>query len=128
MLHTQKFTEKIVASREETIKKFMFFFTYINGVVDIFIVDERKAPWPPSLVVVDHLDLLNWTVLWEQLPDLLLTSVQTQTKYTDHPAWAGVELRSKRRHTGYNARLLLANFTAIQGSQSLQNLVAISQR
>ena len=70
-------------------------FTYIDGVVGIFIVDESKAPRPSRLMIVDDLDLLDRSVLREHLPDLLLPCVQAQPKHTNNSTWTGVELRVK---------------------------------
>ena len=73
--------------------KGIYLFTYIDGVVSVFIVDESKPPRPSRLMIVDDLDLLNWAVLREHLPHLLLSRVQAQAKHTNNSTRTGVELR-----------------------------------
>ena len=95
MLNTE-IREKGREPRDKAVKKFPFliFFssTYIDCIISVFIVYESESPRAPCLVVVDDLDLLDWSILREQLPYLLLPCVQAKAKHAYHSARAGVEL------------------------------------
>ena len=69
-----------------------YYGAHINGIFNVFIVDESKAPRLASLVVIDHLQILHRSILGEEVPQLFFTGIETKSKHTQHSVRTRVEL------------------------------------
>lgn len=59
--------------------------TYLHSILDITEVKESKSPWSASLMVINHLHLLQWAISTEHLTQISLLCIQTQTEHTNAP-------------------------------------------
>ncbi len=55
---------------------------YLFGIIDVLKVNEGKTPRASRSLVVDNIDAGQRAVTWEDLSQVSLCCVQTETKHT----------------------------------------------
>lgn len=68
----------------------MFCPPYFFWVLSVFKVDKRKSSWATRLLVVDNVDLTQWAIFRENVPQVSLSGVKAQTKHTQAGVWVWV--------------------------------------
>lgn len=85
----------LITPNDSPIKKSEnFFCSNLLWVLAVFKVDEGKASWPPRLLVIDNVDIAQRAIFGENISEIPLSGVQTQSKHTQTVIGVRVCLRT----------------------------------